>query len=32
MSKKYVDSFVMPVSRDDLSAYKEFAEKMANIA
>ena len=32
MSEKYVDSFVMPVSRDDLSAYKEFAEKMAVIA
>ena len=30
--KKYVDRFVMPVSRDDLSAYKEFAEKMAIIA
>jgi uncharacterized protein YbaA (DUF1428 family) len=32
MTAKYVDTFVMPVSRSNLGAYEDFAEKMADIA
>ncbi|THD47644.1 MAG: DUF1428 domain-containing protein [Bradyrhizobium sp.] len=32
MSEKYVDSFVMPVSKSKLEDYKKFAEKMAMLA
>jgi uncharacterized protein YbaA (DUF1428 family) len=31
-TEKYVDSFVMPLSRSNIEAYEKFAEKMASIA
>jgi uncharacterized protein YbaA (DUF1428 family) len=30
-TEKYVDSFVMPVAKSRVEAYKEFAEKMATL-
>lgn len=32
MSEKYVDSFVMPVSKSKIEDYKKFSEKMAALA
>jgi uncharacterized protein YbaA (DUF1428 family) len=31
-TEKYVDSFVMPVRKTDLAAYRAFAEKVAELA
>ena len=31
-SEKYVDSFVMPISKSKVAAYRTFAEKMATLA